>query len=381
MTDLTASELRVRLKEIDEKMSSLQSQVALLAEQRALVMEQLAAVKYEVLNLPAEVTMEIFLHFVDSPQLGRKSRSFPGYRGHSPLLVASVCKEWRHIALNTSDLWTTLRLEPAGVRDAENLVDCWLSRTGDLPLDFKITGEHTHSTVFFILARHSSQWNTLSLSSWPSVLPERVHGQLPRLETLSIEFSDPKQNFPVTAFSVAPNLRNLTIAHGSPERILLPWLQLTHLEFMGSFGQCVSILRHALNVQVLTISTMYGSAPEVPRTPVILPSLHTLIFHWDPVCELLDYLTLPSLETLQLTGFAWNVADYCVPFLARSRCVVRTLTTNLMEMPKTLWWMQALPHVRHITINDAQSADEFTSLFETLMGDTCPALAAHSRKH
>ncbi|KAJ6502937.1 hypothetical protein C8R47DRAFT_1210984 [Mycena vitilis] len=164
-------------------------------------MEWLAAVKCEILNLPAEVTIGIFSHFVDSPQLG-------------PKLVASQAIE---AIIHLS--WTILRLE---VRDAENLIDFWLSRTGVLPLDFKITGDHTHSTVFFILARHSSQWNTLRLSSWPSVFPNRVYGQLPRLETLSIEFPDPERNFPVTAFSVAPNLRGLTIAHGSPEEYCCP---------------------------------------------------------------------------------------------------------------------------------------------------------------
>ncbi|KAJ7262991.1 hypothetical protein C8J57DRAFT_1133743, partial [Mycena rebaudengoi] len=98
----TATELRAELAKIDEKTATLQSKLQLLSEQRQSVLQRLDAVVYPVLTLPPEITADIFVHYLGNfPVITYDCAS----KAYPPLLLASVCREWRRVALSFPRLW------------------------------------------------------------------------------------------------------------------------------------------------------------------------------------------------------------------------------------------------------------------------------------
>ncbi|KAJ7934899.1 hypothetical protein B0H13DRAFT_1591279, partial [Mycena leptocephala] len=116
---LTASEIRSRLLEIEKQEERLRVE-------RKHLRESLDSIVYPIFTLPLEITSEIFIHCVR------------GNTRHGPLLVASVCKAWRTIALTTPALWSEFHGSKFGGSmgrgNPVNLLQCWLPRAGSRPL-------------------------------------------------------------------------------------------------------------------------------------------------------------------------------------------------------------------------------------------------------
>ncbi|KAJ7122170.1 hypothetical protein C8R44DRAFT_876481 [Mycena epipterygia] len=203
--NVTASELRSRLVEIEK-------QVECLRVEKESLLECLDSIIYPVLTLPPEITSEIFHHCI---------RNF----ARGPLRVASVCKAWRAVALTTPALWsqfwapTSLQAD----RNLPNLLQCWLSRARSLPLTLKYIrlGQFSHDAILAILARHSSQWKSLDLNAdfQPIVFP--VDSILSSLKNLKINVHRWPADSPtcITAFLDAPQLRDVHLAKLSLSQI------------------------------------------------------------------------------------------------------------------------------------------------------------------
>ncbi|KAJ7262985.1 hypothetical protein C8J57DRAFT_1133739, partial [Mycena rebaudengoi] len=95
MTKITI-ELRAQLERILEEEAALHAK-------RQLILRQLDAVVYPVLTLPSDITAEIFMHYVDDPIIENDRHG--ALNSYSPLLLASVCKAWRSVALSFPRLW------------------------------------------------------------------------------------------------------------------------------------------------------------------------------------------------------------------------------------------------------------------------------------
>ncbi|KAJ7262977.1 hypothetical protein C8J57DRAFT_988144, partial [Mycena rebaudengoi] len=96
-----------QLAKIGEKTTALQSKLQLLSEQRQSILRQLDVVVYPVLSLPSDVTAEIFMHYLGNFPVITYDDALQAY---PPLLLASVCREWRRVALSFPRLWATLSL-------------------------------------------------------------------------------------------------------------------------------------------------------------------------------------------------------------------------------------------------------------------------------
>jgi hypothetical protein len=92
--------LRLNLQHLRDRLAHLNSQIPLLEAERTTIHKTLSAVFYSVLDLPSEVTSEIFLHCLpDAPSVPSSITA--------PLLLLKICRRWRDIALKTPALWAS----------------------------------------------------------------------------------------------------------------------------------------------------------------------------------------------------------------------------------------------------------------------------------
>ncbi|KAJ7228040.1 hypothetical protein C8J57DRAFT_1583541, partial [Mycena rebaudengoi] len=92
-------------------------------------------------TLPAEITSDIFIHFLPNYPL------HPPLAGLlSPATLGQVCRRWREIALGTPRLWRAIdielpldfeRLFTAGL----NILEAWLTRSKNCPLSLSVDTE------------------------------------------------------------------------------------------------------------------------------------------------------------------------------------------------------------------------------------------------
>ncbi|KAJ6534213.1 hypothetical protein B0H19DRAFT_847183, partial [Mycena capillaripes] len=91
------------LQHLRDRLSQLDSQIPLLQAERKSIRQQLSVVFYPVLELPPEVTSEIFVHCLPDIPLHPSVHA-------APLLLLKICKKWREIALRTPALWASFAL-------------------------------------------------------------------------------------------------------------------------------------------------------------------------------------------------------------------------------------------------------------------------------
>ncbi|KAJ7649567.1 hypothetical protein DFH06DRAFT_1208516 [Mycena polygramma] len=240
--------VRVRLAEIDAEMKELYARLDSLSISRETISNALQSIFYPVLTIPPEIIAEIFKHCVDSAAPGVKQS----------LVIASVCRAWRHIALDLRPLWTRLRVPLSDGKnwrdrdfnsDRGKIMECWARRAGGCyPLSVDtttavqyISEAPTPDHVFGVLGPYCSHVDTLTcriqtpnpLRGVP--LSNDIRGRIPLLRVLNIYVDTNRIGDwrPLLSFAEAPRLRELTLSAyacvSMPERLKLPWGQLTHL--------------------------------------------------------------------------------------------------------------------------------------------------------
>ncbi|KAJ7253281.1 hypothetical protein C8J57DRAFT_1137539 [Mycena rebaudengoi] len=290
-------ELRSRLGTIEQLMAALESQMALLRNEREEVLGKLAAIVYPILSIPPEVTSEIFLRYVGSPP-------------QSPLLLASVCRSWRAIALSTCGLWTYLN---STYRTAPNLAEKlqdWLSRAGGLPVDLYIRLPPSPSAeadrILQKITENSSRWRCLDIiSNGETTFLVDLHGPFSSLTQFSLWTTHFYGSTTIPSLD-APHLREVSL--GGVQLInwqtSLPWNQLTTLKLISfHVDDCLNALAHTPHLEILIFYTddEWPASPNPASSHRILPRLHTISIGSEASPAILDSLTLPSLNHLDLT--------------------------------------------------------------------------------
>ncbi|KAJ7470979.1 hypothetical protein FB451DRAFT_1252632 [Mycena latifolia] len=360
------------------KVADLTAQLTRLRVEKKAVLQRLDAIIYPVLKLPPEITSEIFLHYARAHTCG-------------PLGVASVCKAWRAIALSYPALWTVFyfpgNAPPSDAQATEKLssyIQCWLPRAGSLPLALIMDSrELLPDVVLAILAQHSSQCMTLMLNlNQPILSPSsNISLPLPALKKLQIKVRHWPTYGPacITAFLHAPQLREADIGSLSLARISLPWIQLTTLALCPlSVTECLEILAETTNLENLSLSiNSWSSLETVTSPPCTMPHLRSLTFqrrshHW-----LLDYLTLPALERLELSQLWEEGRSRVQSLVARSGCLVRVLHLAQADLTETCEFLSDFPSLSKFTIQYPEwSSSDFTRFLQWLASnrDIVPAL-------
>ncbi|KAJ7780017.1 hypothetical protein B0H16DRAFT_1500394 [Mycena metata] len=294
-----------------------------------------------LLNVPPEIIAEIFLHFL------------PSYPEPppvvAPLLLSRICRHWRQIALSTPLLWRAIHMPlrehelPEARARKLNLLDTWLSRSGDCSLSislhyilhpaFNSESSPTVSQFFDAIVRHASRWEYLDLHM-PFEDLSSIQGDMPRLRDLTFGPCElPKNDDPTVfqLFDCSPQLTKVVLTECFvPLVIHLPWSQITHLEGLCLYAhECGELLSAATNLVHCIMALCGGSDVPIPPIP---PHLHirTLILH---VAEethiyldvLLNRITLPALCTLRFTEHAVSESGPLTAvghLLSRSQCAL-----------------------------------------------------------
>ncbi|KAJ6509108.1 hypothetical protein DFH09DRAFT_1436718 [Mycena vulgaris] len=375
-----APALRVRLAEIDEEMAQLQARLVHLAAARKPIVEALKTVFYPVITLPPEITAEIFLHYVDSAHIGGSGATdvpiAPGRTGGcGPLLLASICRTWREIALTLPPIWSSLQLyaEPETISPTESLLPLWLPRAGSHPLEIDIGSPAGTDLLVSLVAPYSPQWQTFACAVYtPITFPsDLIRGRIPLLKRLEValhaNWGDIADN-PVTAFADAPQLREVQLIDFALQWISLPWAQLTSLDLLGqTASQCVEILQHTPRLETLFVQ--FGDTDPAPPALVTLRHLHTLkLGTYQGDITLIDHLTLPALTHLELSSVPLeDVMAHFAPFLVRSTPSLRSVFLDATPSDAVLACLRLVPTVNvvrltHVGWGRRQYSDLFSQL-------------------
>ncbi|KAK7063528.1 F-box domain-containing protein [Favolaschia claudopus] len=340
--DFTNSQLRDRLAEIDFDIEELQAKIQRLQTARKPIVDALDAIVYPILTLPTEIISEIFkqhLNHIFDTQLEENQLPLVNLRhakSAGPLFLSHVCRAWRCIAVNMPSLWCRVR-EDSFLADGK-LLTCWLQRAGGQMLHLDLGPDPTQTTRLLpIVAPYSPRWRTFKCSlRHPISIPiDTVSGRILLLRDLDIRWDGPGSRdlemTPITAFSDAPELRNVELHHFPPQRILLPWAQLTHLILHGqNFADGIEALRLTPNLEELCIDL--HSPPDVAPKSVTLNHVQKLVLpdEYEWVADLLPYITLPRLDTLDITSKYAEDADAepLITLLQRSHCALRSISLH-----------------------------------------------------
>ncbi|KAJ6455480.1 hypothetical protein C8R45DRAFT_594055 [Mycena sanguinolenta] len=356
---LTASEIRSRLLEIDKQEERLRVE-------RKYLREILDVVVYPVLTLPPEITSEIFIHCAGA------------YPRRSLLLVTSVCRAWRAIALTTPVLWS----EVYGGRIASyyrggnlaSLLQCWLPRAGSRPLTLKgiELNESSHEDILSSIAPYSSQWRSLDFTAGfrPIVFPDGAICQpLPLLKSLELQVHQWPIGGPtcITAFAAAPELREIKLVRISLSQISLPWTQIIRLTLSyQSLEQIFEILRQTPNVEDLTVSCNDHRVVQLSPFPLLRLRRVELLY---ASALIFDNLILPALESLELACVREVESASVRSLLQRSECAIRVFRLKMTGMQVTCDCLSDLPSVTDVTIEYPDwSTGDFTRFFNWLSG-------------
>ncbi|KAJ7448349.1 hypothetical protein FB451DRAFT_1289112 [Mycena latifolia] len=365
------SHLRSRLTEIEQQIVRLESQLVQLRVEKEGIVQRLDSIIYPILTIPPEVTSEIFIHSIGSPNYS-PSRG-PKYDG--PLRLTSICRAWRAIALSTPRIWTHFHAwSPAIVhRPTENVSDllgCWLPRAGSLPLDvvIQLPAVCSYDAILSTLTQYSSQWLVLRLMSGkPFSFPIGTIctplSCLKRIE-ISIQYWPDAGPTCITEFLDALHLSEAFLSGVTFPRISLPWMQLTDLELHHtSLAECLNTLEQTPNLESLTYSTHTATVPAV--FPLLtMPRLHALKLRSSLDLMLLDHLTAPVLASLHLHSLSADAARQLKLHVDRSGCSVRALHLVRTRFAGTRACFSTLHSLTDVTLESLLwSSDNFGEFF------------------
>ncbi|KAF7329199.1 F-box domain-containing protein [Mycena kentingensis (nom. inval.)] len=361
---------RAEVASLGDQVAALEGQLVSLRSQHAFARQTLHEYVYPVLDLPREVSSEIFLQTVVDVFAQREA----GLRKRNrlqlfPLSLAHVCRSWRDIALSTPALWSSVALACYNIWAPVKMLERWLARSGALPLDLYLdTGDRAMADeILPVILPYATRWRRLHFfASWGNqdlfVLDPTMFSHAPAmLEELEMrDFSIAGLDSAVTTidrpFKDATNLRRLTMNVVTLVSLALPFTHLTELTMTGPatpFG--VLRILTAVTANLESLNLRLGSSPQgtAYSGSVTLPRLRKLSCASKYAVPALDILTLPALEDLSLgiTGGV-NSDTRVLALLDRSECALRSLRLDSSAVVTAHALFQAAPTrtVQHLTL-------------------------------
>ncbi|KAK1221273.1 hypothetical protein PQX77_015933 [Marasmius sp. AFHP31] len=328
-------ELQHLVHEPKERIEQLDAEINRLQAERDELQHFVAAAPFR--RLPADIWGDIFAYCLPTNKLNVAVCTVK----ESPLLLTTVCRTWREIALNTPRLWSALHIcvwepdvHPAPQARLEG-IKTWLNRSGSRPLTLSISivnkdssnpsaqvdiDENPYAALMDLLVRYSYRWRTLALnystkSTHLRPLERLTAEDLPILEVVharSMGLLAPCTDAPPntrpqkspTAFASLlpklPSLHSLHLWHASRSLhdVQSRCLRLTQLTLNFSIGEpnpfesLREVAKTSRALKVLTIHThLFCRNRALPLTTVIphkgdtvrFPSLQELNFLLDGV--------------------------------------------------------------------------------------------------
>ncbi|KAJ7682362.1 hypothetical protein DFH06DRAFT_1160904 [Mycena polygramma] len=325
---------------------------------------QLESIVYPVLTLPPEITSEIFIHCLpDRREIDVVNPT------EAPLLLTHVCGLWRQIAISTPELWAAFDLEIGWPEpNLQQIGETWLKRACQRPLSVKLLSYGILFDIDYIDRFMQTLWGhaddiqalelDISVDDFDAVDTPPKGSGFPMLRKLSVRLPEgltgPAADYwPMRMFKEAPVLHEAVMGGAPPLLVTLPWHQLT--KFTGELyttAECLQALRFMPNVESCTFAAFEIPPPSSPALffhsphvddlqPVTHPSLKHLTlarcsadYALADSADVLAFLTLPALQTLEIRGvkdFDHVVLD---SFLSRSSPPLRSLALHPLDPQK-----------------------------------------------
>ncbi|KAJ7085829.1 hypothetical protein B0H15DRAFT_371764 [Mycena belliarum] len=330
-------------------------------------------------RLPPEILMQVFSECC--------SKQYD-IQASPPVVLSQVSWEWRSLALSMPVLWASFSLRLIWPNtDIRKLLRLHLERSADCALSFDMDFNEAVSLpvlrLVSMLAEHSDRWAVVKLPfSAPSIpLFSQLNSRFRRLESLELKLATLNQDEAGNCafFEVAPRLRRLVLGANISRGIPFPKDQITELH-LGA-APTLDILQFMARCPCPHLTRLILNPHYPLKYPHNLPQslppfmhLRTLTlairdgYSRNQITEVLDLLTAPVLQTLEVIG----VREIRIPprafasFLERSGCSLQTLIISFKDnlpVPTLLINLRALPSLtRFVVMAHGQEAMQAVGL-------------------
>lgn len=262
-------------------------------------------------SIPVEILLLIFEEYCRA--------GGPTNSGSLPeLLLTQVCAYWRLLAVHVPTLWTTLTITP---QTPSHVVNAYLQRSQQLPLDLEIDLRHDSTDVFkreqalaawMAVKPSSARWRRLAIQIGPhdaSFISEDLQ-QLgsPRLQELRISSASHVSGITKVFEGGTPSLKSLRLSGMSVQHFSPSLHQLTHLHLTSNCPIHFSIFQPLMS-KMVSLQELVLRSRVVEGWPLY------------PTSE--DVISLPSLMVLKLSDRRWPLF---IPLLSISAPMLHTLS-------------------------------------------------------
>ncbi|KAJ7202548.1 hypothetical protein GGX14DRAFT_370347 [Mycena pura] len=300
------------------------------------------SIVHPIHGLPVELLASIFVYCLP---LDKQHLRPSG----APLLLTRICGTWRAIALRTPELWSFVSFElfhaPKERISAKiSMLEYWLKHGAAHPLSIYLHYRQPLDAAVPLLSAQSPRWQDVDLFLHPMTLAKFSSLHLPRLRRLSLGClqGGVALTSPITAFSDAPQLCDVSLVKLVPSTVALPWAQLTSFSCQCTdFRDGLSVLYLAPALKHLRLDQECPLHIDLTPVPELEPCVHThlesLAVHTHPAAPvalrlLLPALTLPSLHTLVLPTLGPADVSAFAAFARRTPALTR-LTLAVAPLP------------------------------------------------
>ncbi|KAI3602748.1 hypothetical protein WG66_008108 [Moniliophthora roreri] len=378
------------LLEPAEELHALDEQIARLQARRDKLksfIDNHCALLSPIRRVPSDILREIFVQCLPEGHL-------PTHTIHqAPLLLTSICRSWREVAITTPRLWNRIHIllrypRSPPVTDffrslmkasAEGL-DSWLERSGTMPLTLSLCADTPFDSLwdraawimtemdeiealYVDFARHllpyASRWKSLSITvsarvmDFLKALPEDFG--LTSLEEFKPERRGSKVNWEAldVVFRRSPSLRSVKLYKAYLDKLPIRWGKLTEVVLSApsllpeDAMRVLSLSSSSIRSCTLSIRLplAHGITASAVELPIVLRFLHTLKIKMEfngrsptalALQHLFDAITAPMLKTLSIISTKSLHPGPCVErnsflsFLERSEC---TLSSFALDVP------------------------------------------------
>lgn len=321
---------------LELEISRVEAQMELLVQKHKLLKKALNDRFTPALQLPPEISTEIFMHCLRVPN---KELTTPFQLGH-------ICQTWRDFVWSTPRLWSILLLDT--MRRANiKLIKEWLVRSGRQPLFISLALEYgqkpcgkyinRYEDIIKVLTCFSDRWHTICFCitmalrhcKLSRVIKDALQKPLPLLTSASfcnlVAWDDVLRS--------APQLDEIHLLSCDMPKYSFLSPKITRVSLTGvPIDDCLTLLANTPSLKHCTltsISELSGTASK-SITHTCLESLTiNREDEGDLVADMLDCLTTPRLRNLAINShFSPFPFSSVVSLTTRSSCTLQCLSLS-----------------------------------------------------